>query len=191
MPQLSRFLKDEIESGAVNAWKILKQAIPDGQCKAVALRMKVSADYVRRWRREPLSDEAPLATGQTSPLDRVFDLVDAVFLVNPAEAILIVEAVNAHFKLLTEAHGIEGFNGSSEQRALQSAELLDKAAEAVNSLNIEGVTNETLHHLVRLRGATERAIFRVTKDLNGEAVAHPVQVASGSSAQQKGESADL
>ena len=148
----------------MDPWKTLKCVIPDGQVKAVACRMRVSHDYVLRWRREPFSDEAPMATGMASPLSRVCDLVDACFLINPPEAGLIVEHVKLHHELLTDAAGIQGFNGSPSERALASADLLTQATAAVVSLGMaEG--DDTLRKLVLLRDAADHAISRVGKDL--------------------------
>ena len=91
----------------MDAWQTLKAAIPDGTAKAVALRYGVTADHLRRWRREPLSDEAPLASGQRSPLDRVCDLVDAVFLAHPPGTVLIVDHVRDHYHHLIKTHSLE------------------------------------------------------------------------------------
>jgi hypothetical protein len=147
----------------MEAWRTLRDAIPDRQVKPVALRMHVSHDYVLRWRREPLSDESPSATGMASPLSRNCLLIDAVFPENPTGASLIVEHVNMHYRLLTEAHDIRGFTGFAE-RALASADILTQATQAVISLN-EGVTEDTLQKLVLLRDAADAVIPRVGKQL--------------------------
>ena len=80
----------------MNAWEILERAIPRGAAEEVAQILGLSTDQVRRWMREPLSDENATGTGRTSPLDRVADLIRAVFVVNPAGARLIVEALANH-----------------------------------------------------------------------------------------------
>jgi hypothetical protein len=147
----------------MDPWRTLRDAIPDGQVKPVALRMHVSHDYVLRWRREPLSDEAPTATGMASPLSRNCLLIDAVFPENPTGASLIVEHINMHYRLLTEAHDIRTFGGI-EDRALASADILTQATQAVISLN-EGVSEDTLTKLVLLRDAAEATIRRVGKQL--------------------------
>ncbi len=148
----------------MDAWKTLKTVIPDGQVKAVAARMHVSHDYVLRWRREPFSDEAPMATGMASPLSRVCDLIDTTFLVNPLGAGLLVEHVRLHHELLTDAHNIRGFQGSPSELALASADLLTQATNAIVSLGTEE-GEDTLRKLVLLRDAAQAAITRVGKDL--------------------------
>lgn len=144
-------------------WATLREAIPDGQVKPVALRMHVSYDYVLRWRRELPSDEAPTATGMTSPLTRVCLLIDSVFPENPEGAAHIVEHIIRHHQLLTNAQSIRGFDGM-EERASASADILSQCTEAVISLN-EGVTVDTLRKLIRLRDAADAALQRVGKDL--------------------------
>jgi len=148
----------------MESWKTLKTVIPDGQVKAVAARMRVSHDYVLRWRREQFSDETPMATGMASPLSRTCDLIDAVFLINPIGSGLLVEHVNLHHELLTNAHDIRGFQGDPSELALASADLLTQATAAVVSLGTEG-GEDTLRKLVLLRDATNAAITRVGKDL--------------------------
>jgi hypothetical protein len=144
-------------------WQTLKQAIPDRQVRPVAERMHVGHGYVLRWRREPESDEAPAATGMVSPLSRTCNLIDAVFLGNPVGAGLIVEHVDMHFRLLTEAHHIPGFGGI-EERALASADILTQATHSVIALNKE-ISEETLQKLILLRDATDAVIDRVSKQL--------------------------
>lgn len=149
----------------MEAWVTLKEAIPDGQVRAIAARMNVSYDYVLRWRREPTSDETPSATGRAaSPLGRVCNLVDAVFLTNPLGASLIVEHVVLHHEQLVNAQRVESFGDSIEQRALASGDILTQATQAIVSLN-QGVTEETLRKLILLREVTNQAIARVGKDL--------------------------
>lgn len=138
----------------MDGWEILKRAIPHGAAKAVALRIGVTANHVRRWMREPLSDEAPVGTGQRSPLDRVCDLVDAVFLVNPAGAAFIVDHVAGHHHQLIQA----SLDPEHWDKKVHAADLLREAVEAVNCLNLDAPDNETLAELVELDEQLERAI---------------------------------
>lgn len=145
-------------------WQTLREAIPDRMLVEVARHMHVSRDYVSRWRREPLSDEAPAGTGMASPLSRTLDLINGVFTVNPNGPSLIVEHVVLHWEMITRAHGIKSFN-SSNDRAIASADLLTRATVAVNSLNVDGITEETLRNLSALRDAVDAVVSRVGKDL--------------------------
>ncbi len=151
----------------MDAWETLRNAIPKGGIKAVAARMHVSYDWVCRWRREPLSSEAPLATGQASPLSRTCELIDAVFHEENGEerAGYIVEHIRLHYELLANAHRIKGFDGSLEKRTVASADLLTQATSAVVSLQTEGITEDTIRRLALLRDAANSVLFRVGKDL--------------------------
>jgi hypothetical protein len=115
----------------MKSWQILKQAIPRGASEQVAHKLHVSADLVRRWRREQLSEDAPLESGKRSPLDRICDLLDEVFLVNPQGAHLIASAVQDHYEGLAERH--------APRAALnvKAAAALKETVEAVNSINLE------------------------------------------------------
>jgi hypothetical protein len=67
--------------------------------------MNVVPDLVRKWRREPESDEAPTATGQRSiARPNLQDLIDAIYLTNPPGAGLIVNHVIEHHQNLLELH---------------------------------------------------------------------------------------
>jgi len=150
----------------MDAWVTLKNAIPKGEVRSIAARMRLSYDYVCRWRREPLGDESPLSTGQASPLGRTCDLIDAVFLVNPPGASYIVEHIKLHYQLLLNAHGIQGFNGSDRARTEAASDLLRQATAAICALNSDSLSDHTVRELVLLRDATDLAISRVSKDLN-------------------------
>lgn len=147
----------------MQSWEVLEEAIPRKSSERVAQILSVCADYVRKWRREPESDEAPTASGQRSILDRVCDLIDAVFLVNPNGAGLIVNFINAHYDdlLTTHAKPIP----CRDSQAATGANLLTQATEAINSLNVDGCTPETHRELVELRDAADLAIKQVEKTM--------------------------
>lgn len=149
----------------MESWEVLEDAIPRTASKRVAQVLSICPDYVRRWRREPESDDAPTATGQRSILDRVCDLIDAVFLVNPKGAGLIVHFINSHYRRLMRTHSkpIDTF----DSRTAAAADLLTEAVEAVNRLNIEGCTDDTLRELIQLRNAADHAIQRVQTSIGG------------------------
>jgi hypothetical protein len=86
-------------SRSMKAFLTLEQAIQRGEAEQVAYFLGESPDVVRRWKREPETEEGT-ATGRRSPLDRVCDLITAVFLTNPEGADLIVEHVRAHLEML-------------------------------------------------------------------------------------------
>lgn len=152
-------LKIEITETPSEGWKTLQRAIPDGMAKAVAHRLSVSADHVRRWRRKPLSDEAPLSTGQRSILDRTCDLVDAVWLTNKLGAALIVEHVRHHYEELVRVAAAS--DGEWDPRA-HAASTLREAAEAVNALNLDSVSDEeTILELVEARELIDQAILKL------------------------------
>ena len=147
----------------MKSWEILQIAIPRKSTERAAQLLNVSADYVRRWRREPTSDEAPLATGQRSILDRICDLLDVVFLVNPQGVGFIVEYINGHYQQLIKTHAPA--LPDHKCCARESADLLKEATEAVNSLNLSGATIETLRELIELRDRADNAIASVTTTL--------------------------
>jgi len=149
----------------MESYEVLQQAIPNKMSGRVAQLLGVTADYIRRWRREPDSEDAPNASGQRSILDRICDLIDVVFLVNPKGTSLIVNHINSHYRNLLDMHA-QPMN-TQASRAETISDLLTQTTEAVNRLNLEGCTNETLRELVEMRDSADRAIKSVEKTLGG------------------------
>jgi hypothetical protein len=150
----------------MESWEVLEKAIPRSASGRVAQLLGVCADYVRKWRREPESEEAPTASGQRSILNRICDLIDAVFLVNPSGVALIVNFINAHYRGLLQIHAkpIAG----SETKAELISNLLTQTTEAINHFNLEGCTTETLRELVEGRDAFSQAIEIVESTMRKE-----------------------
>jgi len=150
----------------MESWEVLQKAIPRSATKRVAQLLNVGANYVGKWRREPESEDAPDATGQRSILDRICELIDAVFLVNPSGVGIIVNYVNSHYRKLMQIHSapIE----DRDIRAKSVSDLLIQATEAINSLNLDGCTPDTLRELVELRDVTQLTIQRVEETMEAE-----------------------
>lgn len=144
----------------MQSWEILEIVIPRKASQRVALLLNVSVDYVRRWRREPENEDAPNGSGQRSILDRICDLIDACFLVNPKDTRLIIEHINNHYDCLIDTHA-QAF-ASQHSQAKTAAELLQ---EAVNQLNLAECDQQTYIELVQLRARTDAAIAQVEKTL--------------------------
>lgn len=141
----------------METWETLKRAIPDGESKAVAKRMHHHPDHVRRWRREPLSVDAPLSTGQRSPLDRCCDLLDAIFLSNPIGAALVAEHVWGHYTKLRDA-----LNPKTQwDKRAHAANTLREAVEAVNCLNLDVDDEQTIIEIVEARDALDKALVNL------------------------------
>jgi hypothetical protein len=147
----------------MESYEVLEKAIPKKASERVALLLNVSATYIRRWRREPESDDAPTASGQRSILDRICDLIDACFLVNPRDVGLIIEYINNHYNRLIQTHST-AFS-TQHCQAKKSAELLKEAVEAVNKLNLDECDAVTLIELTQLRTKTDEAIASVQQTL--------------------------
>lgn len=118
---------------SMKGWQTLEKAIPRASAEAIAAQLGVSADTVRRWCREPLSDESETATGRRSPLDSAVDLIRAVYLENPQGAAAIVEHLRAHLAQLQARHAaasqitpsqIEARINEAQSRLTELADLL-------------------------------------------------------------------
>lgn len=148
----------------MQSWEVLELAIPRSASERVARVLGVCADYVRKWRREPDSDDAPTATGQRSILDRICDLIDAVYLVHPAGTGLIVEHIVAHHDELLATHAKS--LPDRKTQAATGATLLTEAVEAVNSIHVDGCTPDTLRELIELRDAANLTIKQVERTMS-------------------------
>jgi phage gp29-like protein len=150
----------------MESWEVLERAIPRSASGRVAQLLGIGADYVRKWRREPESEDAPTASGHRSILDRICNLLDAVFLVNPSGAGLVVNHIIEHHQDLLETHALP-FTTDAD-KASSVSNLLTQATEAINRLNLEGCTNETLRELIELRDAAATTIIQVQKTMEEE-----------------------
>jgi hypothetical protein len=139
-------------------WRTLRAAIPDGESEAVARRLHRHPDYIRRWRCEPFSDDAPLSNGQQSPLDKFCDLLDAVFLSSPPGAWLILAHVKNHYERLVENALNSAGNWNRREHA---AKTLQEAVEAVNCLNLDAPNEVALRELLEARSEIDLAILKL------------------------------
>lgn len=103
----------------MKTFEILKRAIPDGKCDDAGRKLGVGGDTVRRWRREPESDDAPLSTGRANPLDRIEDLIDFVLLENPMMAHTVAEYAAEYYRSKAEALALTGTVKSAATAALE------------------------------------------------------------------------
>jgi hypothetical protein len=152
---------------ASDGWKTLRRAIPDGESKAVAHRLHLHEDHVRRWRRKPFSDDAPLSNGQRSPLDRFCALLDAVFLSYPTGAALLLSHVQNHHETLVENALL---NSTDWDPRLHAAATLQETVDAVKCLNLNAPDDETLKELLEAQLQIEVAIkvIRTRRPQRGE-----------------------
>jgi hypothetical protein len=146
-------------SEPMESWQVLSQIIPHGKRKTIAYHMHISVDWVNRW---CLPSET--RSGQANPLDRVCQLHDAIFLMNPLGSAFVPEYLTNHRRLIVSAHAAQGFAGS-EARRESAADLLEQSAAVVNSLNVQGATDHTLQLFVKLRAACDQNIERVQAEL--------------------------
>ncbi len=151
----------------MESYEVLQKAIPELESPKVAKFLGISANYVNRWRRRPADDEEPNGTGQRSILDRVTDLIDVVYLINPGDCGLIIQYVVGYYRRLLKTHA----SSLNCQIAIANTveELLVEATQAANKLNKDGCTDATLRELVQMRDAADSAIERVEKTMSQEA----------------------
>jgi hypothetical protein len=149
----------------MESWEVLRRIIPKNtRATAIVARyLHTTADYVRRWCLPP-PEENDDGTGFRNPIDKVCDLIDAAFVIDPIESALIPEFINEFYRQLVRRHERVGFGGSDARRDAVG-ELLSDAVGAVNSLNIEGVTENTLNQVVRLNEACSRIKEKVQAEL--------------------------
>jgi hypothetical protein len=81
----------------MDGYLTLKAAIPHGAADAIGYDMGVLGDTVRKWCREPGTDE-DAGTGRRSPLDRVCDLITAVLKHDEPGAEMIADHVRSHLE---------------------------------------------------------------------------------------------
>lgn len=151
-------------------WEVMRLAITRDVTDRFAADMRkrgyqCSPDLVRRWKREPTSDESPEATGLASPLDKIEDLIEILILRNRAGAALLVNHINAiYHRLAFPDSEVLTLNTQPEiNRA--GAQLLQASSHAVDSLTRNGVTRETVYALVQLKENADEILACANQDL--------------------------
>lgn len=149
------------------AYKTLRIAIPERAAATLARRLHLNPDYVAKWLRETPSDEAPLATGQRSILDRFDDFQAALFLVNRIGPSIVIEHLRANYDEMLYAQLDPNYWDRREHAALTLREVV----EAVNCLNLEKPDEETLSELIEAREQIELAIKNLESRRGAQRVA--------------------
>lgn len=144
----------------MKSFEVLKRAIPDGKVDEVAKKLGVHGDTVRRWRREPESDDAPQATGRVSPLDRIETLVDAVLLVNPSGAHAVAAHPKHYYESVAETLVMLGSMKSA------AAEALSDVVRAFNAINLDEPLEE-IETKLSLVEASIQEVRRHVRAANG------------------------
>lgn len=89
----------------MDGWRVLNEAIPRGEANEIAAPLGVSSDTIRRWYREPLSDEDPNATGRRNPVDYFIRLVNALYARHPEGAEMVFDRIQHERAVLRKRHG--------------------------------------------------------------------------------------
>lgn len=89
----------------MDGWRVLNEAIPRGEADEIAAPLGVSSDTIRRWCREPLSDEDPNATGRRNPVDYFLRLVNALYARHPEGAEMVFDRIQHERAVLRKRHG--------------------------------------------------------------------------------------
>lgn len=155
----------------MESWRLLDRIFPRGSAKTVAHYMHCSVDYVRRWCREPESEEG---TGQPNPVDRVCHLIDVALITNPLGAALIPEFIANHHRERVNAMAV-GFGGS-EARREAAAEVMEKAVAVAKSLNLGAAPDETLIQFVELIETCTQAKDKVQVELKSRERSGPRKI---------------
>lgn len=110
----------------------LDAAIPRGGAERVGRILGFDEEdaghIVRRWCREPETRATPNGTGRRSPLDRMCQLLDAVFLVNPDGPGVLLQFLNEYVAELRRTHSLD-WNPTESV-----GDILDAATDAVKHL---------------------------------------------------------
>jgi hypothetical protein len=123
----------------MQTWEILEKAIPRGEAERIAKLMRCSVDTVRKWRREPESDDNT-ANGRFNPLEDLMLLLDALGARNPDGVETIRDYINGE---CDEALRIRGqsetlTNAEAEKELRDTARRLLAAADTLAGKQLNG-----------------------------------------------------
>ncbi|MEW6212517.1 MAG: hypothetical protein AB1631_29595 [Acidobacteriota bacterium] len=108
------------------------QIIPRGKLSLLAAMLHLTPDAVRRWCREPLSDENPTGTGSLNPLDRLRIIISFAHAECPAMAVAIEEWISA----LNREHyeRMKGAAFTAAQRVAQVRRTIREIADVMEAI---------------------------------------------------------
>lgn len=78
--------KTTFEDNELKTYEIFFEGIPRGTVNLLAAKLRKHPDIIRRWMREPLSDDNPYGTGRTDPLARFLICFEHFLAHSPAAA---------------------------------------------------------------------------------------------------------
>jgi hypothetical protein len=119
-----------------DGYKMLEKVIPYGAAAEVAKLMGVSLSTLDRWTAKPLTTEDPDARGRRNPIDYFIQLYNAVFLVNPDDADLLIDRVLQERARLRRIHKRDKAMPPEQVEGVlrEASRQLDQAADAIAGL---------------------------------------------------------
>lgn len=155
----------------METYLIIKTAVQRGQARELAQLLGVSEDLVRRWGREPHSEDNPFSTGARNPIDRM----DALFLwclVNcPEMAEAIAERYNAKLKARYAQHA-DKMTGTINLKSA-AAQALKEGAESLSAVIEEKPLQETMTEWFQFKEKME--VYLRTLEARGDDPAEKCQ----------------
>lgn len=124
----------------MQTWEILEKAIPRGEAERIAKLMRVTPDTVRKWRREPESDDNT-ATGLFNPLENLMLLLDSLRARNLDEGIEeIVDYINSEAAAgrRTRGQGTQKSDAEAEKELRAAARRCNEAADLLAGIHANG-----------------------------------------------------
>lgn len=123
----------------MQTWEILEKAIPRGEAERIAKLMRCSVDTVRKWRREPESDDNT-ANGRFNPLEELMLLLDALDARHPEGGDEIVDYIVSERadsrRIRGQAETIS--NAEAEKELRETARRCIAAADALAGKSANG-----------------------------------------------------
>lgn len=116
----------------MQTWEVLEKAIPRGEAERIAKLMRCSVDTVRKWRREPESDDNT-ANGRFNPLDDLMLLLDVLGARHPEGVDEIVDYINSERADSRRVRGETITNAEAEKQLRETAARCLAAADALKN----------------------------------------------------------
>jgi hypothetical protein len=121
----NKHMNERREQSQVEPFEILARAIPRGKARSLASALGVTESLITKWLREPLSDEAPTATGVPNPIERLDFIFDWMLVHSPSTAQLLAHRYAGRF---------EAFMDRIVSQPLKSGEWQAKLSDCFRTL---------------------------------------------------------
>lgn len=149
---------EETDGDLMQTHEIFNQGIPRGTVNLLAAKLRKSPDLVRRWQRQPLSDDNEYGTGKMNPLDRFLICYEHFLAHAPAAAEMTIQLLqDIRNQFLREQRPPRCVKECFAEMVREVGEVIAAAGTGASAEEIEREGNEAIAAIHELFQSAKKA----------------------------------